>query len=160
MTNNGILSGKKILVVDDEEDVLETIKEQLSVCDITTANNFETAKKYLENEKFDLAILDIMGVKGFDLLYYAKKNKTRAVMLTARAMNAESMQKSADKGAVSFLPKEEIFKLEEWIEEVFGELQKGRSHWRKLEERMGDRFKKEWGEMWDRIKFPRDLDID
>jgi DNA-binding response OmpR family regulator len=160
MASEGILSGKKILVVDDEEDVLETIKEQLSACDVTTANNFETAKEYLEKETFDLAILDIMGVRGFDLLLYAKKNKIRAIMLTAHAMNAESVQKSADKGAVSFLPKDEIYKLEELIAEIFGEMSKGRAHWPKLEERMGARFKKEWGKMWERIKFPRDLDID
>jgi len=160
MTDIEILRGKKILVVDDEEDVLQAIKEQLSDCNVTKANNFEDAKEYLEKEKFDLAILDIMGVKGFDLLHYAKKNMIRAIMLTAHAMNAESMQISADRGAVSFLPKDEISKLEDLIAEIFGELNKGRTHWPKLEEKMGARFKKEWGEMWDRIKFPRDLDID
>ena len=51
MEDTGILSGKKILVVDDEADVLETIKEQLSACDVTTASTFETAKEYLEKEK-------------------------------------------------------------------------------------------------------------
>jgi len=140
--------------------VLETIKEQLSECDITTANNFEIAREFLKKNKFDLAILDIMGVRGFDLLHYAKENKIRAVMLTSHAMNAESMQKSIDKGAVSFLPKEELYRIEELIAEIFGELNKGRAHWPKLEERMGERFKKEWGEMWDRIRFPRDMDID
>ena len=160
MTNDDILKGKRILVVDDEDDVLETIKEQLSECDITTANNFEIAREFLKKNKFDLAILDIMGVRGFDLLHYAKENKIRAVMLTSHAMNAESMQKSIDKGAVSFLPKEELYRIEELIAEIFGELNKGRAHWPKLEERMGARFKKEWGEMWDRIKFPKDMDID
>jgi hypothetical protein len=101
-----------------------------------------------------------MGVKGFDLLHYAKEHKIPAVMLTAHAMNAESMQKSVEKGAVSFLPKDEISKLEELIAEIFGEINRGKTHWPKLEERMGARFKKEWKEMWDRIKFPRDLDID
>ena len=160
MTDIENIRGKKILVVDDEDDVLQAIKEQLSECTVTTANNFEDAKEYLEKQKFDLAILDIMGVKGFDLLHYAKKNKIRAIMLTAHAMNAESMQISADRGAVSFWPKDEISKLEYLIAEIFGELNKGRAHWPKLEEKMGARFKKEWGEMWDRIKFPRDLDID
>ena len=111
MMNKGILGGKKILVVDDEEDVLETIKEQLSAFDVTTANNFETAKEYLENEKFDLAILDIMGVKGFDLLYYAKKNKIRAIMLTAHAMDAESMENLQTKVLYLFYPKRKSLNL-------------------------------------------------
>ena len=59
-----------------------------------------------------------------------------------------------------FLPKEELFRLEELIAEIFGDLSEGRPHWPKLEKRLGDRLRKEWGEMWDRIKFPRDLDMD
>ncbi len=160
MTYEEILTGKKILVVDDEEDVLETVSEQLAACELTTANTLESAKQYLDEETFDLAILDIMGVRGFDLLVHAKKKGIPAVMLTAHAMNPESMQESADKGAVSFLPKEEIFHLDELIAEIFGELSHGRPHWPKLEDRLSARLKKEWGELWDRIKFPRDLDID
>jgi DNA-binding response OmpR family regulator len=151
---------KKVLVVDDEDDILETIKEQLIEYNVTTVNNFKDAKEYLEKEKFDLAILDIMGVRGFDLLHYAKKNKIRAIMLTANAMNAESIQRSVDQGAVSFLPKDEISNLEELIAEIFGELNKGKAHWPKLEEKMGPKFKRELGEMWDRIRFPKDMDID
>jgi DNA-binding response OmpR family regulator len=160
MSEADILSGKKILAVDDEEDVLETITDQLGACEITTADNFETAKDLLKKEKFDLAILDIMGVKGFDLLHYAKESKVPAVMLTARAMNAESMQKSVEKGAVSFLPKDELYNLEQLVAEIFGEMKRGRTHWKRLEERMGTRLKEEWGKLWENIKFPRDLDTD
>jgi two-component system response regulator CpxR len=160
MPYEDVLSGKKVLAVDDEDAVLDIIVEQLSACEVTTANSFEKAKQHLENENFDLAILDIMGVRGFDLLLLAKKEGVRAVMLTAHSMNAESMQESADKGAVSFLPKEELFRLEELIAEIFGDLSEGRPHWPKLEKRLGDRLKREWGELWERIKFPRDLDMD
>jgi len=160
MTKSDLMSGKKILAVDDEKDVLATIKDQLSAYELTTANNFEMAKELLRKEKFDLAILDIMGVRGFDLLHYARESKIPAVMLTAHAMNAESMEKSVEKGAVSFFPKDEIYNLEELVAEIFGEVKRGRTHWKKLEKRMGDKFKEEWGELWDNIKFPRDLDTD
>lgn len=160
MADNGIDSGKKILVVDDEEDILLTIREQLDSFDVTTANSFEIAKEYLERERFDLAILDIMGVRGFDLLHYAKEKKTPAIMLTAHAMNSESMQQSIEKGAISFLPKDEISRLDELVLDIFGELKKGRAHWPKLEKKLGARFRKEWGELWDRIQFPNDLDVD
>lgn len=158
MTDLETLKGKRILVVDDEADVLEAIQEELDDCDITAADNFETARELLQNETFDLAILDIMGVRGFDLLHYARKNKIRAVMLTSRAMNAESMQESIDKGAVSFLPKDEMFRLGELVAEIFGELAQGRPHWHKLKKRMEPRLRKEWGELWSRIRFPRELD--
>lgn len=158
MTDQETLRGKKILVVDDEVDVLETIREELDECDVTTADNFETAREYLKTETFDLAILDIMGVRGFDLLHYARKNKVRAVMLTSHAMNAESMLESINKGAVSFLPKDDISRLGELVSEIFGELVQGRPHWQKLKKRMEPRLNKEWGELWSRIKFPRELD--
>ncbi|MFC1836405.1 response regulator [Thermodesulfobacteriota bacterium] len=155
-----ILAGKRVLAVDDEEDVLEVIEEQLLSCNVTSANTFEKAKLYLENKKFDLAIMDIMGVRGFDLLDIANEKGVPTVMLTAHSMTPESMQKSADTGAASFLPKEELGTLEEIIAEVFTELAAGRLHWGKLEDRLGAKLKKEWGELWDRIKYPRDLDYD
>lgn len=160
MPYDDILAGRKILAVDDEEDVLEIIEEQLEVCNLTTASSFEQAKQLLQTQTFDLAILDIMGVRGFDLLHLARANEIPAVMLTAHSMNAESMQRSVDGGALSFLPKDEIYRLEELVAEILGELGHGRSHWPKLEKRLGERLKKEWGDLWERIRFPRDLDID
>ncbi|NIV98732.1 response regulator receiver protein, partial [Candidatus Saccharibacteria bacterium] len=37
MASDDILKGKKILVVDDEPDILETLEELLDECDIETA---------------------------------------------------------------------------------------------------------------------------
>ena len=55
-----ILSGKKILIVDDELDVLDTLLELLDVCLVDTAPNFETAEKFLSKNMYDVAIFDIM----------------------------------------------------------------------------------------------------
>ncbi len=56
------LKGKTILVVDDEEDVLETIKDILETSNIDTALDYNTAVEKIFLNKYDLAILDIMGV--------------------------------------------------------------------------------------------------
>ena len=74
-----ILSGKKILAVDDEPDVLRVIEMEIvdacPDCVFETAATFETAAKLLEDGAYDIVILDIMGVRGFDLLDIAvKKN--------------------------------------------------------------------------------------
>jgi DNA-binding response OmpR family regulator len=66
------LKGKKILIVDDEADVLEALCELLDMCEIDCARNLETAEKLLNENHYDAAILDIMGVKGYDLLAIAK----------------------------------------------------------------------------------------
>ena len=38
-----ILKGKRVLIVDDEPDILETLSEMLEMCFTDTAPNFETA---------------------------------------------------------------------------------------------------------------------
>lgn len=159
MTDLAVLADKRILAVDDEEDVLAVIEEQLEGCTVVTAKDFDTARKFLEKETFDLAVLDIMGVRGFDLLEIAARRKIPSVMLTAHSLTAESLQKAIDKGAMSFLPKEELARLEELIVEILEEVAKGRTHWSKLKSRLGHRFKEMWGDVWGEIRFPRDPNI-
>ena len=45
MQDGDILKDKKILIVDDEPDILETLVELLDMCLIDSAPDFETAKK-------------------------------------------------------------------------------------------------------------------
>ena len=53
------LTGKRVLIVDDEEDVLDSLEDLLTMCRVMKASSFEEAKNLLMNEKFHLAILDI-----------------------------------------------------------------------------------------------------
>jgi len=159
MTDHDILAGKKIIAVDDEEDVLEVIEEQLVACDLVTAKDYGAAKELLLKDRYDLAVLDVMGVRGFDLLEIATSRKIPAVILTAHSMTPESLQKAIDKSAVSFLPKEELVNLSELIAEIFEDVARGRTHWGKLKSRFGGRFKELWGDMWEEIRFPRDPNI-
>jgi len=154
MSEANVLSAKRILAVDDEKDVLDVIREELELCQVTTAEDFDAAKKLLETKSYDLVILDIMGVRGFDLLEIARAKRLPAVMLTAHAMTPESLQESIDKGAVSFLPKEELSRLREFIAEIIHHVDEGKTHWRRLAERLGPRFKEMWGKVWEDIKFP------
>ncbi len=159
MTNTTSLSGKRILAVDDEPDVLAVISEQLESADVTTARDFQTARTHLEDQTYDLVILDIMGVRGFDLLEITRAKRLPAVMLTAHAMTPDSLQKSIDQGAVSFLPKDELARLTELIEEILGDVEGGRTHWPKLVDRLGPKFTELWGTLWDEIKFPQNPNI-
>ncbi len=159
MTEAKPLIGKRILAVDDEKDVLDVIREELDVCEVITADDFEAAKSLLESQSYDLVILDIMGVRGFDLLDIARAKRLPAVMLTAHAMTPESLQKAIDQGAVSFLPKEELSRLRELIAEIIEHVEVGKTHWRRLVERLGPRFKEMWGQVWEDIKFPPETRI-
>ena len=53
---NKLLKGKRILIVDDEPDVLESLEELLSMCEIVKASRFDEAKELLESVYFDMAI--------------------------------------------------------------------------------------------------------
>ncbi len=159
MPPEDMLKGKRILAVDDEHDVLQVIEEQLEECSLQTADTYESARDLLESQSFDLAVLDIMGVRGFTLLEMARERRIPAVMLTAHAMTPESLQKSIDSGAVSFLPKDELARLSELIREILAQVEEGKTHWPMVSERLGPRFAELWGSMWDQIRFPKDHDI-
>ncbi|HIC85287.1 MAG TPA: response regulator transcription factor, partial [Desulfobacterales bacterium] len=59
-----LLRGKRVLIVDDEADILDFLTEILEVCKVDRASTFEEAKEMLENNYYDAAVLDIMGVRG------------------------------------------------------------------------------------------------
>ncbi|MBW1767011.1 MAG: response regulator [Deltaproteobacteria bacterium] len=94
MANKSYLDNKRILIVDDEPDVLDTVEELLSMCEIIKANSFNEAWGLLGTQYFDMAILDIMGVDGYRLLALANERGVMSVMLTAHALSPENAIKS------------------------------------------------------------------
>ncbi|UCF56229.1 MAG: response regulator [Deltaproteobacteria bacterium] len=125
MASDDILKGKKILAVDDEPDILETIQEILEQCDIETAISFESAKELLESKVYDAAILDIMGVRGFDLLGIVTEKKIPALMLTAHGLNPDNLVGSIKLGAKSYIPKDKMHEIDIYLKEIFLAQEKG-----------------------------------
>ena len=148
VVKESMLKGRRILIVDDEADVLETLSELLSMCDIVQAQTFEEAKNRLETEFFDIAILDIMGVNGYELLEIANKKKVIAVMLTANALSVEDTVKSFQEGAASYIPKEKMEEIETFLSDILEARKKGKNlMWRWLD-RLGSYYEKKFGEDW------------
>lgn len=141
-----ILKDKIILVVDDEPDVTDTVEEILDMCMVRKANDFDTARQYLMSYTFDIVILDIMGVNGFDLLKISVKRGFPTVMLTAYALTPEALEKSIKLGAVSFLPKEKMSELDGFLAEVV--LKGGQPIWEKIFDKLGSFFNKRFGPDW------------
>jgi hypothetical protein len=67
-------------------------------------------------------------------------------MLTAYALTPEALEKSIKLGAVSFLPKEKMSDLDEFIADVV--LKEGQPVWGKLFDKLGDLFNKRFGPDW------------
>ena len=140
------LKDKVVLVVDDEPDVLETVAEELDMCLIHKAGDYDTALQYLLSYTYDVVILDIMGVNGFELLKNSVSRGFPTVMLTAHALSPESLKKSIKLGAISFLPKEKISELTSFLEDVVTD--GGKPIWQKLFDRLGGYFNKRFGPDW------------
>lgn len=118
LTNRQLLKNRMLLVVDDEPDIVETIEELMDECTIFPADSYETAKELLSTHHFDLAVLDIMGVRGYDILELARNRNIPALMLTAHALSPENLKESIEKGADSYIPKDELANIPDHAADV------------------------------------------
>jgi DNA-binding NtrC family response regulator len=154
-----MLKGKRVLIVDDEPDVLELLTELLDMCKVDPASSFEGAKELLENNYYHIAVLDIMGVQGYELLEIANKREIPALMLTAHAISQEHLKKSIQKGASFYAPKDEINKIATFLADVLEAREKKKNVWAKWYERLSGfcdrRFGPDWKdqdpEFWDSV---------
>jgi CheY-like chemotaxis protein len=146
MEKKSALKDKVILVVDDEPDVLDTVAEALSMCVVHKAKDYDSGLQYLLSYTYDAVILDIMGVNGFELLKVSVERGFPTLMLTAHALTPDALKKSIKLGAVSFLPKERMLDLEEFLEEVV--IDGGKPLWIKFFDTLGNYFNKRFGPDW------------
>jgi DNA-binding NtrC family response regulator len=145
MDENEIIAGKRILIVDDEPDVLETLSALLDICKLDTALTYKEAKELLYENEYDVAILDIMGVKGFELLGIAKDRGVPALMLTAHGLSEENLKRSAQDGASYYAPKEEMTKIGLFVADVLEARAKKTSPWIRWMERLGAYYDRRFG---------------
>lgn len=146
MSAQSPLEAKTVLAVDDEPDVLDTLVELLDMCQVLTKTNYDEAVAYLNNNRPDLAILDIMGVNGFELLRLCVAKKIDTVMLTAHSLSIESLEKSLKLGARAYLPKEKLADIASFLEDVV--TMEHKENWQRLFNRLGGFLNAAFGEKW------------
>ena len=130
-----------ILLVEDEENLLEALKLNLELegYEVTCANNGALALKKVEEEYYDLILLDVMlpEVDGFDVCETIRLNNidTPILMLSARSGSADRVA-GLKRGADDYLTKP--FNLEELLLRVDKLIEKNR----KLQEKtpLGDHY--------------------
>jgi DNA-binding NtrC family response regulator len=144
-----ILEGKRILAVDDEADVLETLQDLLEEYEglvLDTARDYQSGYHLLRSWTYDAVILDIMGVRGFDLLSAAVHLGFPTVMLTAHALSVEALKQSIELGARAYIPKEKMADIADFLEDVLV-LHHGGSL-KKMFQRLGGFFNAQFGSKW------------
>lgn len=101
----------KILIVDDDSDVVETIGKYLErnlECSVYRAEDGRKAFEHIEKEVFDLAILDVKmpGISGIDVLKRLKAAHPKAHALMISAWDSQQVALTAIKeGATDYIVK-------------------------------------------------------
>jgi CheY-like chemotaxis protein len=140
-----VIKGQRLLIVDDEEDVLDTLTELLEAAKLDRATSFKEARDLLENNEYDLVILDIMGVNGFELLALARQKGIPALMLTAHGLSEENLKRSAVEGASYYAPKDEIFEIATFVADVLQAEDEKKSAWERWFKRLGRYYDRRFG---------------
>lgn len=119
--NNDYLLNKRILLVDDEQELLDmvlSILTEYGFQNIRTAKNMEEAIEEAEKFHPELAILDVMlpDGNGFDLMEQLKRGSDYPILfLTARGEDDDKFRGfglGADDYIIKpFLPKELLFRI-------------------------------------------------
>jgi CheY-like chemotaxis protein len=150
--SESILNGKKILAVDDEPDVLAVLEEEIMDacpnCSLDKATTYESAAKLIESKPYDVVILDIMGVRGFDLLELAVKKDLKVAMLTAHALSPEALKKSIEMKARAYLPKEKLGEVVPFLEDMLK--YDYESGWKRLFDQLYDFFTDKFESDWEK----------
>jgi CheY-like chemotaxis protein len=152
--SSSILDHKKILAVDDEQEILDVLEEEItsscSDCVFDKATRYNEAVELLRSKTYDVIVLDIMGVRGFDLLDIAVKSNLRAVMLTAHALSPENLKRAYDMGARAYLPKEKLGEIVPFLEDALKyDFESG---WKRVYEALRDTFTTLWGRDWEKLE--------
>ena len=148
MDHLNILKNRRVLLVDDEPDVLETLEELLDMCDTHTASSFDEAVGCLKANDYDAAILDIMGVRGHSLLKITRKKDIPAIMLTAHALTPDNLKASVEEGADAYVPKDKMVDIALFLSDVLTARKQGKkanASWFSMLHPLFDRL---FGEDW------------
>ena len=143
-----LIAGKRILAVDDEEDILETIEDILDEARLDLQRDYQSALERINTRQYDLAILDIMGVDGIKLLDAAVARGIPTIMLTAHAVSPEMLMQSIRKGAIAYLPKETLADLDTLLLEILRAHAEGQPVWKILFNKLGKYFDERFGSGW------------
>jgi len=144
-----ILNNKRVLAVDDEPDVPGTLREQLEDFPgiiFDGATTYEQGYHLLRSWTYELVILDIMGVRGFDLLNASVSLGFPTVMLTAHALSKEALKKSIEMGARAYIPKEKMADIIPFLEDVLS--LSYRPGWKRVFDKLGGFFNAKFGPEW------------
>ena len=103
---------KQVLIVDDEETLTWSLAKSLAhdreTYEVTTVNDGETALSVIDQQPFDVVVLDIRlpGINGLDVLMNIKEHKpsTKVIIMTAYG-SIDIREKAKARGSLYYIEK-------------------------------------------------------
>jgi len=133
----------RVLLVDDEEQFVETLAQRLEARDFTvaTAFNGDQALDYLKGRDVDVVVLDVLmpGLSGIDTLREMKKIRplTEVIMLTGHA-TVETAIEGMKLGAFDYLMKPT--EIDELVEKITKAQRRKAEHEERIQKATIDRI--------------------
>ena len=138
----------RVLLVDDEEQFVETLAQRLEARDfaVATAFNGDQALEYVRSKDVDVVVLDVLmpGLSGIDTLREMKRIRplTEVIMLTGHA-TVQTAIDGMKLGAFDFLMKPT--ETEELVEKINRAFSRKEEHDRRIREAEIDEIVKRRG---------------
>lgn len=104
------LTDRKLLILDDNPDILQLVKESLAIAgftQLTTATSKKEALNLLQTQAFDMAILDIMlpDGSGFDVLRHIRQSSMMPALFLSAVSDIEKQYQGFELGADDYIVK-------------------------------------------------------
>ncbi len=117
-----ILTGKRILVVDDKPDVLAVLRKEILEscpgCRFEAATTYQEAVEKMMSWTYDAVILYGMGTWDFDLLNWAFVRNFPVGMLTIPYLNPEPVSQAVKTATRFYLPKQAPGEIVPFLEDI------------------------------------------
>ena len=117
-----ILKNKMILAVDDDPDILMVLEEEIleacPECRFQKATTYKEAVEKMISWTYDAVILDVIGVRGINLLELAQSRRFPVGLLTTYPLTPETLRLNAQVSARAYLPKERIGEIVPFLEDI------------------------------------------
>ncbi len=137
-----ILEGKQILAVDEDPVVLEDLERKILEtglkCRFDKVTTYVEAVEMMVSLTYDLVLLDVTDARSLDLLNLVVLRRFPVAVLASNALNPDVLKRSAESGAVSYLPKDRLREIVPFLEDT---LYKCLPRWKRFSERMKGTFR-------------------
>jgi CheY-like chemotaxis protein len=145
-----ILQNKIILAVDDSLDVLTVLEEEIleacPTCRFDKATTYYEAVERIVSLTYDIVLLDILGVRGLDLVELAISRNFPVAIFTAHPFTPEFLKHHFKMEGYAYLPKERLGEVVPFLETILRyEYLSGWGHlFKKITGFLGDKFEFNW----------------